>query len=52
MISSEMAELIGMSDRIMVMYRGRVVGIVPGNAPRALLGLMMAGVSADEEEVA
>ena len=30
MISSEMAELIGMSDRIMVMCDGRVTGFVDG----------------------
>jgi hypothetical protein len=27
----------------MVMYRGRIVGIVPGDTPRDVLGLMMAG---------
>ena len=30
MISSEMGELIGMSDRIMVMCEGRVTGFVDG----------------------
>ncbi len=30
MISSEMSELIGMSDRIMVMCDGRVTGFVEG----------------------
>ena len=30
MISSEMSELIGMSDRIMVMCDGRVTGFVDG----------------------
>lgn len=30
MISSEMAELIGMSDRVMVMCDGRVTGFIPG----------------------
>ena len=29
----------------MVMYRGKVVGIVPGNTSRDKLGLMMAGVT-------
>ena len=28
MISSEMPEILGMSDRIMVMHEGRVTGIV------------------------
>ena len=31
MISSEMAELIGMSDRVMVMCDGRVTGFIEGN---------------------
>ena len=31
MISSEMSELIGMSDRIMVMCDGRVTGIIDGD---------------------
>jgi hypothetical protein len=26
-----------------VMYRGSIVGIVPGDTPRDVLGLMMAG---------
>jgi methyl-galactoside transport system ATP-binding protein len=30
-ISSEMAELIGLSDRILVMCEGRVAGIIPGH---------------------
>ena len=30
MISSEMAELIGMSDRVMVMCDGRVTGFIDG----------------------
>ena len=35
MISSEMAELIGMSDRVMVMCDGRVTGFIDGmDAPQ------------------
>ena len=34
---------VALADRIMVMYRGRIVGIVPGDTPRDVLGLMMAG---------
>ena len=30
------------------MYRGRIVGIVPPDTPRDVLGLMMAGVPLDE----
>lgn len=43
-ISTELDEVTALADRIMVMYRGRVVGIVPGNTSRDQLGLMMAGM--------
>ena len=43
-ISTELDEVSALADRIMVMYRGRVVGIVPGDTPRDQLGLMMAGM--------
>jgi simple sugar transport system ATP-binding protein len=36
----------------MVMYRGRVVGIVPGDTSRDVLGLMMAGEAPQNEGVA
>ena len=42
-ISTELDEVVALADRIAVMYRGRVVGIVPGDTPRDDLGLMMAG---------
>ncbi|MFK4729919.1 ABC transporter ATP-binding protein [Agromyces mediolanus] len=42
-VSTELDEVVALADRIMVMYRGRVVGIVPGTTPRDVLGLMMAG---------
>jgi simple sugar transport system ATP-binding protein len=42
-VSTELDEVAALADRIMVMYRGRVVGIVPGDTPRDVLGLMMAG---------
>ena len=43
MVSTELDEVTALADRIMVMYRGRIVGIVPGDTPRDVLGLMMAG---------
>ncbi|WP_110588447.1 ABC transporter ATP-binding protein [Microbacterium suaedae] len=46
-ISTELDEAAALADRIMVMYRGKVVGIVPGDTPREQLGLMMAGMSPD-----
>jgi simple sugar transport system ATP-binding protein len=48
-VSTELDEVRRLADRIMVMYRGRVVGIVPGNTPREVLGLMMAGEAPAEE---
>lgn len=44
-ISTELDEVTALADRIMVMYRGRVMGIVPGNTSRDQLGLMMAGMN-------
>lgn len=52
-VSTELDEVSALADRILVMYRGRVVGIVPGDTERDVLGLMMAGVPPREaEEVA
>lgn len=48
LISSELDEVVALADRIAVMYRGRIMGIVPADTPREVLGLMMAGVPLDE----
>lgn len=48
LISSELDEVVALADRIAVMYRGRLVGIVPPDTGRDVLGLMMAGVPLDE----
>jgi general nucleoside transport system ATP-binding protein len=44
-VSTELDEIAGLSDRVAVMYHGQVVGIVPPDTPREQLGLMMAGAS-------
>ena len=44
LISSELDEVIGLSDRIAVLYRGEILDIVENNTTREKLGLMMAGV--------
>jgi general nucleoside transport system ATP-binding protein len=44
LISSELDEVLALGDRIAVMYRGRVIGIVPPSTSRDQIGLMMAGV--------
>jgi ABC-type uncharacterized transport system ATPase subunit len=51
-VSTELDEVTALADRIMVMYRGRVVGIVPGDTPRDVLGLMMAGEAPNLEGAA
>jgi len=43
-VSTELDEAVALGDRILVMYRGRVVGIVPATTSRADLGLLMAGI--------
>jgi len=42
-VSTELDEVAALADRIAVMYRGGIVGIVPGHTSREVLGLMMAG---------
>ena len=44
-ISTELDEVTALADRIAVMYRGRVVGIVDAKTSRETLGRMMAGVA-------
>jgi len=45
-VSSELDEVLALGDRIAVMYRGRIVDIVPAKeATREELGLMMAGAT-------
>ena len=42
-ISTELDEVTSLADRIAVMYRGRIVGIVDAKTSRETLGRMMAG---------
>ena len=51
-VSTELDEVVALADRIAVMYRGSIVGIVPGDTARAVLGLMMAGERPTEAGVA
>jgi len=45
-ISTELDEVLALADRIAVMYRGKIVGIVDAKTTREKLGKMMAGISA------
>jgi simple sugar transport system ATP-binding protein len=43
-VSSELDEVLALGDRIAVMFRGRVMGVVDPSIGRDAIGLMMAGV--------
>jgi simple sugar transport system ATP-binding protein len=48
LVSPELDEILKLSDRIAVMYRGRIMAVLPANeATREELGLLMAGVEAE-----
>ena len=47
LVSVELDEIRSLSDRILVMFAGRVMGERPGTADERELGLLMAGVSKD-----
>jgi len=44
-ISTELDEVYNLADRIAVMYRGKIVGIVPPTISREDMGQMMAGIT-------
>ncbi|MEI2643447.1 MAG: ABC transporter ATP-binding protein [Candidatus Nanopelagicales bacterium] len=44
-ISSELDEIYALSDRIAVMYRGAIIGVVGPDTSRDQMGLLMAGVT-------
>ncbi len=48
LISTELEEIFSLSDRIAVIYEGRIVGVMPAeDADVVKIGLMMAGVAVD-----
>jgi simple sugar transport system ATP-binding protein len=47
-VSTELDEVLALADRIAVMYRGRIIGELPAGASRDEVGLMMAGVAAEQ----
>lgn len=48
LISTELDEVISLSDRIAVMYEGEFMGVVRPDTPKEEIGLMMAGTLAEE----
>ena len=48
-VSSELDEILALSDRIAVMYRGQIVDIVPAaQASKDYIGLLMAGIRPED----
>ncbi len=47
-VSTELDEVLALADRIAVMYRGKIIGELPGGSSRDEVGLMMAGVPAEK----
>jgi ABC-type uncharacterized transport system ATPase subunit len=43
LVSTELDEVLGLADRIGVMYRGKIIGEVPGGTSAEEIGLLMAG---------
>jgi len=50
LISSELDEVLGLADRIAVMFRGRIIGEVPAGTSAEEIGLLMAGGSPEPEQ--
>ncbi|RUQ21262.1 ABC transporter ATP-binding protein [Kocuria sp. HSID16901] len=48
LVSTELDEIYALADRIAVFHHGRLMGIVDPDIPREVLGMMMAGATADE----
>jgi ABC-type uncharacterized transport system ATPase subunit len=48
LVSTELDEVLGLADRIAVMYRGKIAGEVPPGTPAEQIGLLMAGSSAQD----
>jgi ABC-type uncharacterized transport system ATPase subunit len=51
LVSTELDEILELSDQIGVMYRGKIVAVVPAErATKEYIGLLMAGVSPEQVE--
>lgn len=45
LISSELSEILSLSDRVIVMYKGKIAGeVTPKETTTAMIGLLMAGI--------
>ncbi|HEV2343527.1 MAG TPA: ABC transporter ATP-binding protein [Actinocrinis sp.] len=44
-VSTELDEVLALADKVAVMYRGKIVGVVPPDTSRDEIGLLMAGIT-------
>jgi general nucleoside transport system ATP-binding protein len=49
-VSSELEEIYALSDRIAVMYEGKIVGMCAPDIPEQELGLLMAGAATGDTQ--
>jgi simple sugar transport system ATP-binding protein len=49
LVSTELDEVLGLADRIAVMYRGKIAGEVPAGTSAEQIGLLMAGATEQAE---
>jgi len=52
LVSTELDEVIGLADRVGVMYAGKIIGELPPTATAEEFGLLMAGQTSDTKEEA
>jgi len=51
LISEDLDEIMALSDRIAVIYEGKIMGVIPNEeATTEVIGLMMAGINPEEKE--
>ena len=48
-VSTELDEVVALADRIAVMYRGKIMAVVPPETSREDIGLLMAGAHPGEQ---
>jgi len=52
LISEDLDEIMALSDRIAVIYEGKIMGVIPNEeATTEVIGLMMAGINPEEKEI-
>jgi simple sugar transport system ATP-binding protein len=50
LVSTELDEVLGLADRIAVMYRGSIIGEAPAGTSAEEVGLLMAGQAPEDKD--